>query len=489
MPPKLKLSLNLVKGASHFFSGRLSVGAYVHGQKVILIDSGLEEAGAKDIDKTLKAQGLKPVAIINTHSHADHCGGNAYFKRQYPELEVFATKYEGVFIENPKMEPLCFCGGAEPHAELHNKFLEAEPSVVDYEIPAKDGAINIIEEEGKPPVAFQVVHLPGHTPGMVGVITPDNVFYCGDAIFNGETFDKHGVFFYTDIARTLESFDKIAKLKVDGCVFYHGAYEEDLDLAVVATKHKEKILATKAAIEEILSAGSISVDDLTAKVIKHFKVPESIMQFALTRTIVSAYVTQLQLEKRIALEMFEGKQVVKSLAPVAAKLVEAAAAKVFSFGEEMPVSSARIEADGQAVYFKFAERFAFCGDPHADMPALSTIDTLMNRLSDHISGPVSIKADKLSDKAAQAFYNDRPYRNKSFASATGEAKSSIELSDEGISVKSASFAGKNLRAILQSSGMKVEADAMGGSGMPLGGVVGAFSRSTAAQQPAAEPAM
>jgi glyoxylase-like metal-dependent hydrolase (beta-lactamase superfamily II) len=106
MPTEIKFIRMMSSG---LFTGRLSVGYYELSPKTcVLIDSGLEDNGAKEVEKVLKARGITPVAIINTHFHADHCGGNDYFQRKYPQIRVYATTLEKPFIEHPELEPLSF---------------------------------------------------------------------------------------------------------------------------------------------------------------------------------------------------------------------------------------------------------------------------------------------------------------------------------------------------------------------------------------------
>ncbi len=306
----MSLTLQQAQGNSYFFSSRCSIGAYIKDKKVILIDSSIEKSTAQNLDKVLQEQGLTVVAIINTHHHADHCGGNNYFQQKYKDLQIFASGWEKLFIENPSLGPICFCSGAAAFQEMRTKFLEPESSLVTHPItPYQDQTITILDE------TFRIIALPGHTPGMIGVITPDNVLYCGDAFFGDETFDKHGVLFYTNISDTLASLQKLKDLTVDACVFYHGGLSQDIQ--TIADKHVARILETADFIMQSIAKEQQSTPErITADVMQEYKVPNNIMQIALTKTCINAYLAYLEREKQVKLAVQNGMLVVNTCTPM-----------------------------------------------------------------------------------------------------------------------------------------------------------------------------
>lgn len=295
-----KVSLNLIQGNSYFCNGIFSIGVYIQDGKALLIDSGSDERHAKDAYDAIQTLGYQVEAIINTHCHPDHCGGNSYFQKIIPSIKIFSSEPEKAFIEDPKIAPRCFCGGAAPFAGLQNKHIAPQniSVVTDVISPYKDQTLTFSNAE------FKIVTLEGHTPGMIGVITPDNILYSGDALFGEETLHKHPILFYTDIEKTLETFKKIAQLDVKACVLYHGGVIHDLPKVV--QDHEQIIMATQVTLLELLQAKPLSVDELTQKVMQANKISDNMVAFTLTQTTMRAYLSYLEKQKKVKIIVKDG---------------------------------------------------------------------------------------------------------------------------------------------------------------------------------------
>ena len=77
---------------------------------VCLIDSGNDKDAGKKVLKLLKANGWNLTAIYNTHSNADHIGGNRYLQEQ-TGCKIYAPGMECAFTRYPVLEPSLLFGG------------------------------------------------------------------------------------------------------------------------------------------------------------------------------------------------------------------------------------------------------------------------------------------------------------------------------------------------------------------------------------------
>lgn len=298
-----KINLIQAKGNSYYCDSIFSIGVYIKEKKAVLIDSGISRDVAKEIDKCLIQANVQVAAIINTHCHGDHCGGNAFFQQKYPQIKIFSTETERPFIEDPLMAPICFCGGAAAFEELKKcKPITPQQSskVTDIIAPYEDQKLVICGE------MFEIITLPGHTRGMIAVKTPDNVLYCGDAVFGEDTFRKYPILYYTFIGDTLNSFKKLRSLipSIDVSIIYHGGVIKDL--ASLIDNHEKRILETKSMILSMLSEHPLSLEEITARIMQTYKIPDDLISYALTKVPMQAYVAELERENLVEIRVAAG---------------------------------------------------------------------------------------------------------------------------------------------------------------------------------------
>src|SRR5437867_3483011 len=67
-------------------------------EQALVIDPGLEP---ELILGFLRDQQLQPAAILNTHGHGDHIGGNAALKQAFPEAPLVIGVNEASLLTDP----------------------------------------------------------------------------------------------------------------------------------------------------------------------------------------------------------------------------------------------------------------------------------------------------------------------------------------------------------------------------------------------------
>jgi glyoxylase-like metal-dependent hydrolase (beta-lactamase superfamily II) len=254
----------------HCLRGAVNSGLVMGNTGITVIDTGLDRGAANRIARAAESLGARPVAIVNTHAHADHHGGNAHLVRRL-DLPVHAPAFDEAVIREPGYEPL-YLFGAAPIRALENRFLRAEPSPVDNVFGAGDR----LEIDGR---TLEVLDLGGHSIGQVG-IRVGGVLFCADAFFGLEPLAKHGVPLVVDAERAAASLVRLRGEEAGWFVPGHGeplrepGETLDANLEVmdrVRTWLCERLLREPVGTEDLLAEWSarfgLRVDDPTAWVL------------------------------------------------------------------------------------------------------------------------------------------------------------------------------------------------------------------------------
>ncbi len=236
------LRIENILGSTRVVPGPTNLGVCPAGEEgegrgdVVLVDSGNDEDAGRKILRACEAEGLRVAMIVNTHSNADHCGGNAFIQAR-TGCRIAATRVEAAFIETPSLEPSCLWGGFPP-AALRSKFLMAQASRVTdiLEPPCR------VPEPGAAPASdaagLRAIPLPGHFYGMVGIMTRDRVFFAADAVASVEILQKYHIFYLYDVAAHLATLDALEKLEAEWFVPSHAAPTRDIAPIVKANRDK-----------------------------------------------------------------------------------------------------------------------------------------------------------------------------------------------------------------------------------------------------------
>lgn len=206
---------NQVGERSYYIDCPAKIGVFCASDTdVYLIDSGNDKDAAKKVKKILDEKGWTLKGILNTHSNADHIGGNQYLQQQ-TGCKVFTEGIEGAFTQYPILEP-SFLYGGYPCKDLCHKFLLAKPSNVcgfsDADFPKE----------------IEAIPLKGHFFDMVGFRTPDDVVFLADCLSSRETLDKYRIGFIYDVAEYLKTLETVKSMKAKTFVPAHASVTNDI---------------------------------------------------------------------------------------------------------------------------------------------------------------------------------------------------------------------------------------------------------------------
>lgn len=252
---------------------------------ICLIDSGSDKDAGRKALRIIESNGWRLRAIYNTHSNADHIGGNQYLQAQ-TDCKIFAFGIERDFTCHTILEPAFLYGGFPPN-DLRHKFLLAQGSAA--------------EElcENSLPQGFELIPLPGHFFDMVGFRTPDDVVYLADCLSSKETLDKYRIGFIYDVGAYLDTLEKVKLMKAKMFIPSHAEPVEDIkDLAQY---NIDKVNEIACKIED-LCAEPLTFEQVLKKLFDDFALKMTFEQYALVGSTVRSYLSWLKNNGRITAE-------------------------------------------------------------------------------------------------------------------------------------------------------------------------------------------
>ncbi|MFD2369244.1 MBL fold metallo-hydrolase [Brevibacillus sp. GCM10020057] len=280
-----------------YFPGHVNVGLVIGEKGAILIDSGLDTQTAKKLKKGLDAIAQPLCAIIQTHAHADHFGGNSYLLGCWPEAQVYAPPLEEAIIRYPILEPIYLNMGAEPPADLRNKFLLAPSSRVDHLLPPEGD----IEIAGVP---FTILSLPGHSWQQAGIVC-DDICFAADSYLGEEILEKHKLPFLVDAHETIASLEKLLASRYKGYVPGHGPFTTSSQEAV--SKNIDLHRKIYREIEDLLREES-TLEEALARLCERLHITiENASSFVLFRTAFMGYLVGLLRQERVVYRFVQNR--------------------------------------------------------------------------------------------------------------------------------------------------------------------------------------
>ena len=270
--------LNHIIGNSYYIQSPSKMGLVkLSDTDVCLIDSGNDKDAGRKVRQLLDANGWHLTAIYNTHSNADHIGGNRYLQGQ-TKCKIYAQGIECDITRRPVLEPAFLYGGFPPK-DLRHKFLMAQES------DAKELTPGVLPE------GFALLQLPGHFFHMVGFRSPDDVVYLADCLSSRETLDKYQIGFVYDVAAYLDTLEKVKTMQAAAFVPAHAEVTEDI--APLAQYNIDKVLEIADHMVE-LCAEPVIFEELLKKLFDDYGLTLTFEQYVLVGSTVKSYLAWLK---------------------------------------------------------------------------------------------------------------------------------------------------------------------------------------------------
>lgn len=289
--------LEQIGNNSYYINCPVKIGIYKQNDTdIYLIDSGNDKESGKKVLKIINQNGWNLKAIINTHSNADHIGGNHYLQQQTGCL-VFGKGIEAAFTNYPILEP-SFLYGGYPCKDLRSKFLLAKES------KAMDVSHKDFPEE------LEIIQLPGHFFEMIGLRTPDNIVYLADCISSQNTLEKYQISFIYDVAKYLETLDEVEKMQAKKFVPAHADVTEDIKGLV--TINRNKIYEIAEMLLDICKK-LINIEDILQQIFNRYNLVMNMEQYVLVGSTIRSYLSWLKDNEKITFIIQENKLLWKSI--------------------------------------------------------------------------------------------------------------------------------------------------------------------------------
>ena len=250
---------------------------------VVLIDSGNDKEAGRKVRQHLDRQGWTLDAIYNTHSNADHIGGNAYLAKQ-TGCALYAPGIEAAFTQHPILEPALLYGGY-PMKALRHKFLLAQESDAQPLTPEHL------------PAGFELIPLPGHFFDMIGLRTPDDVVFLADCLSSQATLDKYQISYVYDVAAYLDTLERVKEMQA--ALFVPAHAEATDNIAPLAQYNIDKVNEIAGHILDFCAAPH-TFEEVLQHLFTSYDLAITFEQYSLVGSTVRNYLSWLLDSERLS---------------------------------------------------------------------------------------------------------------------------------------------------------------------------------------------
>ena len=277
---------------TYYLKNNTNIGIYLVDEKnIYIIDTGNDKDAGKKILKIVQEQGWNVKGIINTHSNADHIGGNKIIQDR-TNCEIYAYGIEKSIIEFPILEP-SFLYGGYPFKNIKNKFLLAKESRVQ----------NIVDNL---PDGLEYFELKGHFFDMIGIKTSDNVCFIADSLFSQETITKYHLFFIYDVKEYLNTLNKLQEMHAKIYIPSHCEATNNIHNLIELNRNKINEIINK--ILNYCKKGA-TFEDVLKFIFDEYKLEINPNQYVLIGSTIKSYLSYLYEDGKIVYEFKDNRMI------------------------------------------------------------------------------------------------------------------------------------------------------------------------------------
>lgn len=281
---------------TYYIKNATNIGIYkINDNNVYLIDSGNDKDAGKKILKIIESNNWKVKGIINTHSNADHIGGNKIIQDR-TNCDIYAKGIEKTFTEFPILES-SFLYGGYPFKNLKNKFLLAKSS-------------NVIQIQDNLPEGLEYFSLKGHFFDMIGIKTSDNIYFLADSLFSRETITKYHLFFIYDIKEYLKTLDFLSTL--NGNLYIPSHCEATHDISSLIEINKNKIEEISNKIYNVCE-NEKTFEEILKYIFDEYNLNMNENQYVLVGSTIKSYLSYLNDENKLNYKFNSNKMLWKKI--------------------------------------------------------------------------------------------------------------------------------------------------------------------------------
>src|SRR3954451_1654955 len=235
--------------------------ALIGSERSVLVDTGLASTPEAGLVDALARLGLAPDLVLVSHADVDHCGGDAALRAHFPRARFACHAADRAWIESTEAMLDGNYGWYREYgfgpSEADRAFLSAElgaDAPIDDELA--DGDVLDLGDGWR----LEVLHLPGHTPGHIGLWDPrSGSALVIDAILDRGVRDRAGTLLIPpriyDTAAYLEMIAGVEALAPGRLLTAHFELLEGDAVRAFLERSRAQDEGVAAAVRDALAAG------------------------------------------------------------------------------------------------------------------------------------------------------------------------------------------------------------------------------------------